>query len=246
MPAPPKPRVLILQHLSGDGPAYLAQWLTQAGVAFEVRNTEAGDPFPDTLAGFGGLAILGGEMSANDDLPALRQAERLFREAVARQVPTLGHCLGGQLMARALGVRVVASPAPEVGWQPMGVRDTPAARAWFGDVAGAEATVFHWHYESFELPPGAEWLASSAACPHQAFALGPHLAMQFHVEVDVDKVTRWSLEDGPRYAAARRAHPTVQDGAAMREGLARHLAAHQCLADRVYARWLSQCNMAVL
>jgi GMP synthase (glutamine-hydrolysing) len=107
--------VLVLQHLSGDGPAYLATWLREQGVAFEVRDTEAGQPFPDSLQDHGALAVLGGEMSANDALPSLRQAERLILQAVRDGVPTLGHCLGGQLMARALGARVAASPAPEVG-----------------------------------------------------------------------------------------------------------------------------------
>jgi GMP synthase (glutamine-hydrolysing) len=228
MPNPP--RVLILQHLSGDGPAYLGQWLAANGVPFEVRNTEARDSYPATLEGFDALAILGGEMSANDDLPSLRQAEALFREAVQRGVPTLGHCLGGQLMARALGARVVLSPQPEIGWHTMQLNAGPLTSAWFGE--GIERfTVLHWHRESFELPPGAELLASSEACPHQAFALGPHLAMQFHIEVDEEKVQRWSLDaDGP----SRRA---------MCDGLASHLAAHQAMADRIYRRWLSQCGV---
>lgn len=229
--------VLVLQHLSADGPAYLGTWLQRAGVAFEVRNTEAGDRFPDDLAGHGALAILGGEMSANDDLPSLRAAERLILEAMRDRKPVIGHCLGGQLMARALGAAVTESPAPEVGWQPMRLADGAAARHWFG--SAALPPVFQWHYEAFGLPAGAELLASSTACPHQAFALGPHLAMQFHVEVDAEKIGRWSHEPGERHASALARHAgTVQDGATIRAGLQRHLTAHQALADRVYARWL--------
>jgi GMP synthase-like glutamine amidotransferase len=239
MPTPP--RVLILQHLSGDGPAYLGQWLRRVSVPFVVRNTEAGEPYPDTLAGYDALAILGGEMSANDDMPSLRQAEALFLEADARGVPTLGHCLGGQLMARALGAPVAASLAPEIGWQRLQLADSDLARAWFGEVG--ERVVFHWHYESFALPPAAELLATSAACPNQAFGLGPHLGMQFHIEVDAEKVRRWSREESPGYAAAQAVHATVQGGAGIRGGLARHLAAHQRMADAVYRRWLSQCGI---
>lgn len=238
--SPRAPRVLILQHLTGDGPAYLGTWLQLRGVPCVVRSTEAGEAFPDTLAGFDALAILGGEMSANDPLPSLRQAEVLIREAAERGVPTLGHCLGGQLMARAWGAPVVTSPAPEIGWQPMHIAEHPLAQAWFG---AREATVFHWHSESFELPAGATLLASTASCPHQAFALGPHLAMQFHIEVDAEKVNRWSAEPGPHVEAARAGHPTIQSGEAMRAGLARHLATHQRLADRIYTRWLSQCEI---
>lgn len=226
--------VLILQHLSADGPAYLGHWLAQRGIPVDVRNTEAGQPYPADLSGHAALAVLGGEMSANDPLPSLRQAERLILDAMARGRPVLGHCLGGQLMARALGAQVVASPAPEIGWQPMQVLPGAAARAWFG--APGPLHVFQWHYEAFELPPQAELLACSGACPHQAFAVGPHLAMQFHIEVDAEKIGRWSLDTGARFVDVQH-HPSVQDGAAMREGVARHLAHHQALADRLYERW---------
>ncbi len=230
--------ILILQHLSGDGPAYLGQWLQRQGVAVDVRNAQAGDAYPRHLRDHAALAVLGGEMSANDPLPTLRQAEDLIRDAMQRQRPVIGHCLGGQLMARALGARVAASPAPEVGWQPMQRQPSRVAEDWLG--AATQFTVFQWHFEAFDLPPGAQSLARSTACPHQAFALGPHLAMQFHVEVDADKLGRWSAEEGPRWQQARAEHPaTVQSGAAMRDGMAALLPAHQALADRIYGRWLA-------
>lgn len=232
--------VLVLQHLSADGPAYLGHWLRGQGLPFEVRNTEAGDAYPADLAAHGALAVLGGEMSANDPLPSLRQAERLILDAFARGVPVIGHCLGGQLMARALGARIVDSPAPEVGWQTMTVDASDAAQAWFG--AAGPCTVFHWHYEAFELPPGAQRLAGSAACPNQAFAIGPHLGMQFHIEVDAEKIGRWSQDDGVRYHEALARHTSVQTGAGMRDGIARHLAAHQALANRVYRRWIASAR----
>lgn len=227
--------VLILQHLSADGPACFGRWLQRQGIPFDVRNTEAGQAFPTDLSDHAALAVLGGEMSANDPLPSLRQAERLIREAMATGKPVIGHCLGGQLMARALGARVVDSPAPEIGWQPLAVADSDVARHWFGD--RRVATVFQWHRESFELPAGAHLLAGSAACPRQAFAIGPHLGMQFHVEVDADKVTHWSWEDSAAWRQLQREHATVQDGPALRDGLRVHLAAHQVLADRLYATW---------
>lgn len=229
--------VLILQHLTADGPAFLATWLQEAGVPFEVRNTQSGEQFPDNLGQHGALAILGGEMSANDPLPSLRQAEALFLQALRDGVPTLGHCLGGQLMARALRAAVVDSPAPEVGWQTLQRATDPQAAAWLGDAP--TQTVFHWHYESFGLPAGATLLGSTAACPHQLFALGPHLAMQFHVEVDAEKLARWSLDDGQRFLSAAAAHPhTVQSGQAMRDGALAGLASQQALARRIYRRWL--------
>lgn len=228
--------VLVLQHLSSDGPAYLGTWLARQGVAFEVFDTEAGHRYPADLRGCGALAILGGEMSANDELPSLRQAEALFLQALAAGIPTLGHCLGGQLMARALGAAVTAAAVPEIGWQAVQVADHAAARAWFG--APGEHRLFEWHSETFALPVGAELLAGSAACPHQAFALGPHLAMQFHVEADAPKIDFWARDADVQDDLVQR-RPTVQGPATMRAGIAVHLAAQQALADRIYTRWLA-------
>jgi GMP synthase (glutamine-hydrolysing) len=228
--------VLVLQHLTGDGPAYLAHWLQAGNVPFELRNTQAGDDFPDTIEPYAALAVLGGEMSANDDLPSLRAAEALIRQAIERDRPVIGHCLGGQLMARALGAPIGPSPAPEIGWQPLAVAETDLATAWFG--RSGEFRLFQWHFDSFALPPGAVLLAGSAACPNQAFALGPHLAMQFHVELDMGKLLRWAAEDGERWKAAQRSHAaSVQDGPTMCEQAAHWLPLQQALAARLYRRW---------
>jgi GMP synthase (glutamine-hydrolysing) len=229
--------VLVLQHLAFDGPAFLATWLRMQGVAVDVRCAEAGDPFPAHMGGHSALAVLGGVMSANDPLPTLRQAETLILHAMATGRPVLGHCLGGQLMARALGAKVGPSPAPEVGWSPLWVDDSATAVEWFG--RPREHWVFQWHFEAFELPAGALALASSAACPHQAFAIGPHLAMQFHVELDAEKLDRWSLDADEPEAHALAAPGVRQSGAAMRQGGLVHLPQQQALASRIYQRWWS-------
>jgi GMP synthase (glutamine-hydrolysing) len=227
--------VLILQHLNQDGPAYLRTWLEREGVPYEVVNSEAGQAFPARIGGYRALAVLGGEMSANDPLPSLRQAERLIREAVDTDVPVLGHCLGGQLMARALGARVIESPAPEIGWHDIHIRPGAQGQAWFG--AQAQALVFQWHYDAFELPRGAHLLAESDACPQQAFALGPHLAMQFHVELDEPKLSAWAGAHDLRFVTARH-WATVQSAEAMLDQAAQRVRQQQRLADRLYARWL--------
>ena len=228
--------VLILQHLNADGPAYLATWLRRERRTFHLFNTEAGQAFPDSIDDYAALAVLGGEMSANDPLPSLRDAERLILDAMRADVPVLGHCLGGQLMARALGAQVADSPAPEIGWHTLQFAAHPESAAWFGQQQ--QATVFQWHYDAFELPRGATALAGSGACPVQAFGIGPHLAMQFHVELDAAKLQAWMQAHDERFHAAS-ALPTVQSSAAMLDGAQHHLAAQQGLADRIYARWLS-------
>lgn len=235
--------VLVLQNMKGDGPAYLAHWLAGQGIAMDLRFAAAGQALPADLSGHSALAVLGGEMSANDPLPALREAERLIGLGFETGVPVIGHCLGGQLMARVLGARVVASPLPEIGWQPTTMLPNAERQAWFGP--GDEQHFMHWHNEAFELPKGAVSVATNAACPVQAFAYGPHLGMQFHIEVDAEKLARWSASKEPAYLHSMHEHPqTVHTGDRMRADAQTLLERQHRVADRVYARWWEAARTA--
>ena len=234
--------VLILQHNADDGPAFLGTWLQAQAATVDLRLALAGQALPADMSQHAALAILGGTCSVNDPLPELRHEESLILDAMARGKPVIGHCLGGQLMARALGAAVGPSPLPEIGWH--GVHWLPGAEAWFGDGAGAwfgdgaGAAVFQWHVEAFALPAGAQVLGSSVACPQQAFALGKHLAMQFHIELDSAKLDVWTQESDHAYRASRAQHPAqVQALADMLRGAPKRLAAQQVMAALAYARW---------
>lgn len=230
--------VLVLRHTLEDGPGYLGPWLDEQGVRWHAPCAEAGEPYPASVAGFRALAVLGGAWSANDDRPSLRQAEALIREADALGLPVIGHCLGGQLLARALGGRVQTLPEPEIGWWPITVHDHADAQDWLGP-AGT-AWVYQWHHDGVvSLPPGARLLAGSTACDHQAFAVRQHLGMQFHIEITPAKIADWLAHPGEGYAPALARCPLrVQTAAAMQAATAEHLARSEAMARRIYTRWL--------
>lgn len=231
-------RILILQNDIDDDAAYLATFLRERQVAFDAILVGDGATLPQTLACYSGVAILGGPNSVNDDDPALRHVEALIREAYANEKPVIGHCLGGQLIATALGGQVTANPEPEIGWSRIELGDSDVARQWFGEFAGTRRTAFQWHYETFSLPAKATHAAASDVCANQAFVSGTLLAMQFHIEVDDAKLTRWSVSSDEELMP-QAGLPTVQTGREFAEEMQRHLPESQALATRIYTRFLS-------
>ena len=173
-------------------------------------------------------------MSVNDDLPWIPRVLDLIRQGVAANVPVLGHCLGGQLIAKALGGEVTRNPVKEIGWGKIRMTDAPAAREWLGDVCVFDG--FHWHGETFSIPAGAVRILESMHCRNQAFVLGPHLGMQCHVEMTPELVRAW-CDSGAREIAAN-AGPAVQSVEAIQEDLERRVAGLNAVADRLYGRWI--------
>jgi GMP synthase-like glutamine amidotransferase len=174
-------------------------------------------------------------MSVNDPLPWIAQSCALIRAAVAADLPVLGHCLGGQLIARALGGTVTRNPIKEIGWGPVRVLDHPVARNWFGDLAGFET--FHWHGETFSIPPDAVRLLESAHCANQAYALGKVFGMQCHVEMTEEMIRQWCADGAAEIAVSD--SPAVQAPEAMQAGMAPRVAALNAVADRIYSRWIN-------
>jgi len=197
--------VAILRHAAVEGPGYLADFLDRHAIPWQLIRVDAGDPVPTTAETFSALAFMGGPMSVNDDLPWLAQEFSLIREAYAQDIPLLGHCLGGQLISRALGAMVSRNPIKEIGWGEVTVSDSATARAWFGDLGRFDS--FHWHGETFALPPGAVHLLASAHCANQGYALGKHLALQCHVEMNEPMIRAWCEVGAEEIDAARTVPP---------------------------------------
>jgi GMP synthase-like glutamine amidotransferase len=187
-------RVLIFRHVPFEGAGLLGTALHDRGIAFDYADLYDSAALAADPGGYDGLIFMGGPMSVNDDLPYLRCEEQYIREAVAKGVPVLGICLGSQLIAKALGAGVRRNRAKEIGWFELRFTPAVAADPLFD---GLEAeTVFHWHGETFDLPPGAELLAESERCRNQAFRIGDRVyGLQFHLEVTPEMIADWCLQD---------------------------------------------------
>lgn len=228
--------VVIMRHAPNEGPGYFATYLERHGIAWQLVKVDAGEPLPEDPGACSGIAFMGGPMSVNDELPWIASALALIRRAVAAGIPVVGHCLGGQLMAKAMGGSVTRNPAKEIGWGEVDVAPGALAERWFGPgIRKFES--FHWHGETFSIPPGAARLASSAHCANQIFASGPHLGMQCHVEMTPDLIRTWCEDWGREVESLAARVPSVQTPAQMTARLAERVRALHGVADRLYARW---------
>jgi GMP synthase (glutamine-hydrolysing) len=230
--------VAVLQYYVHDGVGFFGEHLRARGVAMQVFELFNGRTAPASLEAFGGLCLLGGPMSVNDEWGPLREGERLILEGLRTNVPVFGHCLGGQLLSRALGGQVTTAPHPEIGWSQIDVPDDPLARHWLGRSA---APVFQWHSETFSVPSGAHLIATGAHCHRQAFAIGAsHIGVQFHCEIDRHKIEKWltppESNDIERFAGS----PAVHRPEAIRTATRTHLAEGQRVAAHLYDRWLER------
>lgn len=224
--------IAIFRHSSGEGPGYFATFLDRHDLPWQLIRIDAGEPPPPNCADFAGLCLMGGPMSVNDDLPWLPPLFELIRSAVAQGVPVIGHCLGGQLMSKALGGQVTKNPVKEIGWGAVSVA-APAARDWLGDLENFEA--FHWHGETFSIPAGATRILKSAWCENQAFVMGPHLGMQCHVEMTEAMIRLWCRQWAEECAAPSASVLTPEQ---MEIRIDARIAAMRVAADRLYTRWI--------
>ena len=203
-------------------------------MTWQLVPLDEGAPVPRDPRHFSGLVFMGGAMSVNDDLPWLVPVLELMREAVRKDLPLLGHCLGGQLMSKAFGGTVRMNPYKEIGWGEVRVCDNGVAREWLGDVQSFET--FQWHGETFSIPPGATRVLENAHCANQAFAMGKHFAMQCHVEMTEELVRSW-LHSGDEEMRAAAASPAVQAVAEVEKDMPARLERLHRVADRIYDKW---------
>ncbi|MFV0416862.1 MAG: glutamine amidotransferase [Chthoniobacterales bacterium] len=195
-------KAVAIQHLSFENLGVFEPELQSSGFSVEYLDATAGDfnilnQTPPDL-----LIILGAPIGAFDDelYPFLTAELDAIQQRIEKKLPTLGICLGAQLIARALGAKVSPMGYKEIGYAPLKLTEAGAnsCLAPLKDIP-----VLHWHGDQFEIPSGATLLAGSELCPHQAFAFEDHvLALQFHIEADYQKIEHWLVGHTAELAAA--------------------------------------------
>ncbi len=223
---------LAIRHIDFEDLGFFYAPLRRAG--YEIRYIDAGRDSLDGADEADFLVVLGGPMGVYeaDRYPFLTDEVARIARRIAADKPTLGICLGAQLIAASLGARVYPGGTKEIGFAPVALTDAGRSSPLAAITDGQ--AVLHWHGDTFDLPTGADLLASTDACAHQAFAFGNHvLALQFHLEAG-DRIERWLTGHSEEIRGAG------IDPEELRSGAARHSGALAPIADAVLTDWLAR------
>lgn len=227
--------ILILTHIDYCPPGHLATVLDEVRLDFHTLRVDLGELEGIDLDRPKAVAIMGGPMSVNDPLPWLASEIAALQHFIRRDIPLIGHCLGGQLLAKALGAEISRMPYTESGWQLLEQVHGAASSPWLAHVP-QQFPVFQWHGDTFGLPQGAQPLLSSPWCDNQAFSWGEKIfAMQGHPEMTEALVRQWL---GDWLHLLDEHQPSQQSQVQMLDDLPGKIAALNQVAEGFYRHWL--------
>jgi GMP synthase (glutamine-hydrolysing) len=235
----------IIRHVSHEAAGTLEESLAEAGLEFRYLDLFDQPPSDARLdiEAAPGLVVMGGPMNVDETAkyPFLAAEVEWIRQAVRRRRPVLGICLGSQLLAKAMGAKVFANPVKEIGWYTIELTPAAADDPLLAG-CGQSLTVFQWHGDTFDLPPGAISLAEGSACRNQAFRVGDcAYGLQFHLEVTPPMLDDWLREIGN---CRELAELDYIDPQAIRAAAPRQMPPLVAVARRVFGRFAGMCRAA--
>jgi GMP synthase-like glutamine amidotransferase len=198
-------RIYCVKHVEDEGPGLIGEFFRDLGVEVVELNLQRGDRLPESLESTAGVVVLGGPMNVyeEEEYPFLKEEGLFIKQVLREEVPFLGICLGGQLLAKACGGAVTKSPHKEIGWYEVELTREGRRDSLFRGLP-ATLSVFQWHGDTFAVPPGGVLLATGKLCRNQAFRMGScAYGLQFHAEVTADMVKGWMDKEGPSIDGGR-------------------------------------------
>ncbi len=233
-------KLLIFTHSFDDAPGYVIDLLQRNNIPFRIIHSYKKEAIPELNDSVVGLIFLGGSMSVNDGISWLEQEVKLIQQAISVGLPVIGHCLGGQLISKALGQTISKSSNIEIGWHNCYRADNSTADVWLGELKNA-FVMFHWHDETFDIPPDATLLFSSKYCKNQAYSYGDNvLAMQCHVEMTEELMSRWLDIFSGELSKESQSEQTHQQ---IRAKLTDNIPKLNRVAEQLYSRWVKTLTL---
>lgn len=236
--------VAVFQHTQLGAPGSVLPILQTLGRETRVIRVFEGEAIPDDPSAFCGLVFLGGSMGVDDGLAWIGQELALIRSAALLGLPLAGHCLGSQLIAKALGGQVAPHTVAELGWQELQAEDHPVAQHWWGPLQGGRLPAFQWHFDTFVPPPGAVRIASGPHCESQAYVLhGRHLLLQSHLEMTPTLVELWWQKNGHQLVRQhQQGNPAASAPADLMARLDTRTSLMRKMLRQLYAQWVTGCG----
>tara|TARA_B100001769_G_C22016809_1_gene546434 strand:+ start:337 stop:1059 length:723 start_codon:yes stop_codon:yes gene_type:complete len=232
--------ILILKFCEQEGPGYISEFLEENSLPFIVKMIHQSSDVPDSISKFSGLILMGGPMSANDQLDWIPLVLYLIKQAYKYDKPLLGHCLGGQLISKSLGAKIKKNKVLEIGWFKVQIcnnskKKKENAQNWLGKINQFKA--FHWHGETFELPNHATLLLTNNNCQNQAYSIKKHLVFQCHIEMNEDLISSW-CKSGEDELFAHKKINSVQSSKQIKENFNQDCRKLNEVAKIVYGNWI--------
>lgn len=227
--------IYIFQHENWIQAGRFIATLKQQNINYKIVAIDHGEPIPEKTEDMAGLVFLGGTMSVNDGHSWVADELKLIRKAIDKNLPIMGHCLGAQLISKALGGHIQTMAENEIGWHSIKAIDNTVSKEWLAGIPDPLELLI-WHHDEFSMPVGASHIFESAYCKNQAFVQGNILATIAHIEVTVSMLQHWLTRYGHDIKPNGSSVQTIE---AIKNNISTKVAKMHQLTDRFYNKWLA-------